>query len=262
MKLNMKILTKPFKMRLLWLLAVTLLLLLIILMMMILSGMNDRKSVMPVTANSLIPRSEIKNLGIVHFALTGPQIWGLTAFGSDVYSTAAGVYVMQNSQPGVIFAWNTGTDRPSREQYSLGRSFLQYDLSTLPHGTIVSATLELVPITSPMMLGTRAKIYFYAVDWGNALTRDDWNAPLGLLLGTVDPQDHQVNFTTLIGKPVPARLRLTLRTDETINHTGSASTGGAFRVGADQQNTSVLHLWIDTTPGAQMTMMSRVVLVK
>ncbi len=215
---------------------------------------NYGEDAAPVSADPLPPvlNQMAHDPGIVHVTLTEPQVWGFTAFGGDVYSAAAGVFVMGHPHPGaVMFAWNTGADRPAREQYSLGRSFVLYDLSDLPQGTIVDATLELAAM--PPSTGKAAKIYFYAIAWAGATpTRKDWSAPLGSLLGAVEPQERQVNFASLVGEPVPDSLRLTLRTDETVNHSRMANTGRAFRVrpgnGPDQQDVSVLHLWIDTTP--------------
>ena len=227
----------------------------IFLLLVVVGGVSSYgKDAAPVNANPLlpVPAQMAHDPGIVHVTLTEPQVWSFTAFGGDVYSTAAGVFVIGHPHPGAImFAWNTGADRPYREQYSLGRSFLLYDLSDLPQGTIISATLELAPM--PPSTGKAAKIYFYAVAWAGATpTRQDWSAPLGSLLGAVEPQEHQVNFAPLVGEPVPDSLCLTLRTDETVNHSTAAHTGRAFRVrpgnGSDQQNVSVLHLWIDTTP--------------
>jgi len=228
----------------------------VILLLLLVSGVSSYgQSAVPVTADPLIPDpvQMAHDPGIVHVTLTEPQVWGFTAFGSDVYSAAAGVFVMGHPQPGaVMFAWNTGADPPYREQYSLGRSFVLYDLSDLPQGTIISATLELAAM--PPSTGTAAKIYFYSVAWASAATptRKDWSVPLGSLLGTVDPQERQVSFAPLVGEPVPDSLRLTLRTDETVNHGSGVYTGRAFRVrpgnGPGQQGVSELHLWIDTTP--------------
>lgn len=227
----------------------------VILLLVVVGGVSSYgKDAAPVSADPLIPvpAQMAHDPGIVHVTLTEPQVWGFTAFGGDVYSASAGVFVAGHPHPGaVMFAWNTGADRPYREQYSLGRSFVLYDLSDLPQGTIVDATLELAAM--PPSTGKAAKIYFYAVTWAGATpTRKDWSAPPGSLLGAVEPQERQVNFASLVGEPVPDSLRLTLRTDETVNHSRAAHTGRAFRVrpgnGPDQQDVSVLHLWIDTTP--------------
>lgn len=189
--------------------------------------------------------------GVVHVALTEPEVWGFTAFGGDLQSTLAGVYVMRQYQNGVLFAWNTGADPPYREQYSIGRSFVAYDLRHAPEGIVVSATLELAPLSGGY--GLAAPVYFYRSDWaGDAPTRDAWNAPVGALLATVGPEARHVPLPALVGQPVPATLRLALRTDETSDHAGSQSTGRAFRVrpsnSSADQAISVLHLWIEAQP--------------
>lgn len=77
--------------------------------------------------------------------LTQPANWGLYSRGADLAAATLATDIEVRSNDVTCFAWNSGNAPPYSPQYTLTRSFIAFDLSTAPEGTIVQAQLELYP---------------------------------------------------------------------------------------------------------------------
>jgi len=114
-------------------------------------------------------------------------------------------------------------------QYYVRRSMLSCDLSFLPEGTIVSASLELYAREDTTTRGDRAfDVLFWEGTWsGLKPTRDDWDAR-GTLLGAIHTDDVPtteycspvvIPLPGLEGRPRPEVFRLLVQGDEVTEMT-------------------------------------------
>jgi len=181
--------------------------------------------------------------------LTQPANWGLYSRGADLAAATLATDIEVRSNDVTCFAWNSGNAPPYSPQYTLTRSFIAFDLSTAPEGTIVQAQLELYPwaATPPTTLE------FWRGTWSGMPTAVDWNAR-GELLATL-PLTRTPGVTTPItitlaleGQPVPEMLYLVLRGDESTPMAALQSCGVAFGLREIPEMPgmpiSKLHLWI------------------
>ena len=144
--------------------------------------------------------------------------WYLNAEGIDLVDTLAGGTDQLWHHDASASVWNLPPG-PGRPLYHVNRAFLSFDLSDIPAGTIVSATLELC-IWDGSVRG-EFDVGFYRGVWNVPPEMENWDS-YGPLLGTLDTgeavtgSEHTwVPLPGLVGQPVPDQLNLVIRGDET-----------------------------------------------
>ena len=150
--------------------------------------------------------------------------WYILAEGDDLTDTLDGSDIVETGRvDGHLWVDNIppGGMRP---RYHVARGYVELDLSDVPQGEIISASLELYTD----MLGSvdgEFLVRFHKGMWDWPISASDWSA-FGNLLGVYDTRlwegpglDHPiwVPLPGLVRQPVPQRLRLVVRGDEETN---------------------------------------------
>lgn len=143
--------------------------------------------------------------------------WLMQSAGRNLVEAVAGNNLLAWRYDRAALTQNQAPSAPGQPYY-LKRSFLTFDLTTLPAGKVISAWLELY--TYNTWYG-EFDLTFERGQWSRPPTTADWNA-FGETLGVYDTAQWSaaaISFTALlpglIGQPRPTELNLTLRGDET-----------------------------------------------
>lgn len=185
--------------------------------------------------------------------------WFILAEGDNLTDTLDGSKIVEI---GVVeeHLWVDNLPRdPMRPRYHVARSYVAVDLSGVPRGRIVSATLELYTDMLDCITGDFL-IRFHEGQWDMPLSDPDWSA-YGDLLGVYDTRLWEgpgldkpiwVPLPGLVGREVPPELKLVVRgEEETDLPYGAYNLGARFalvwnvHLGGDGSVVSRLHLRVE-----------------